>query len=218
MPNRKNVAATEAAVVGSQLRNHWTKPLGVVGYYWFLTFEDSAPLRNAVRECQSRLAFPQYDPAPLESLHLTVGRIGKSGEVSPGRLHAIQAGVRRGLCEMDPFELTIGALRRVPAALIFDATPVGNVDELRRKLRAGAIGALSESDAPPQQHPPHVTVAYGNSDGIAPPELDEAVATVDRSLRTVRVEVSEVSMVLLYRRRAMYSWDLIERIPLGKSI
>lgn len=218
MPNRKDVAATEAAAVSNQLRNHWTKPLGGVGYYWFLTFEDSAPLRSAVRECQSRLAFPQYDPVPLESLHLTVGRIGKTGEVSPGRLRAIQASARRGLCEMDPFELTIGALRRVSAALIFDVTPAGNIDQLRTQLGAGTIVALSEPDAPPKRHPPHVTVAYGNSDGIASPELDEAVATVDRSLRTVRVEVSEVSMVLLYRRRAMYSWDLIERIPLGRSI
>lgn len=216
MRTRKNVAETEKATVGSQVRNHWMKPLGVVGYYWFLTFEDSAPLRSAVRECQSRLTFPQYDPAPLESLHLTVGRIGKSGEVSPGRLHAIQAGARRGLGEMTPFELTIGALRRVPAALIFDVTPAGDIDELRVKLEAGTTGVASESDGPPLRHPPHVTVAYGNSDGIASPEVDEAVVAVNHRLRMVRVEVSAVSMVLLHRRRAMYSWDLIERIPLGR--
>ncbi|WP_084487689.1 2'-5' RNA ligase family protein [Nocardia sienata] len=218
MPNSKNAAATDGAAVPNQLRNHWTKPLGLVGYYWFLTFEDSAPLRSAVGECHSRLAFSQYDPTPLESLHLTVGRIGKSGELSPERIHATQAGARRELGEMNPFELTIGALRRVPAALILDVKSAGNIDKLRAKLGAGTTVAVSESDAPPLRHPPHVTVAYSNSDGIAPLEVDEAVAKVNRRLRMVRVQVSEVSMVMLHRRRAMYSWDLLERIPLGRSI
>ncbi|MEV3964278.1 2'-5' RNA ligase family protein [Nocardia sp. NPDC050193] len=212
------MAATEGAAVRSRMRNHWTKPLGVVGYYWFLTFDNSAPLRSATVECQSRLAFPQFDPVPLESLHLTVDRIGGSDELSPDRLRAIKTGARRRLCDMAPFELTIGTLRRVSTALIFDVTPSGKIGSLRAKLGADNNVAGSGSDASPPRHPAHVTVAYGNSDGIAPPEVDEAVATVNHSSRMARVDISEVSMVLLHRRRAGYSWDLIERIPLGRSI
>lgn len=119
---------------------------------------------------------------------------------------------------MAPFDLTIGALKRVSTALIFDVTPAGKIGLLRAKLDVENSVAVSALDAPRPRHPPHVTVAYGNSDGIAPPEVDDAVATVNRSSRMVRVDISEVSMVLLHRRRAGYSWDLIERIPLGRSI
>ncbi|MEU4839195.1 2'-5' RNA ligase family protein [Nocardia testacea] len=154
---------------------------------------------------------------PLDSLHLTVDRIGGSAELSPDRLRAIKTSARRRLGDMAPFDLTIGALKRVSTALIFDVTPAGKIGLLRAKLDVENSVAVSALDAPRPRHPPHVTVAYGNSDGIAPPEVDEAVATLNRSSRMVRVNISEVSMVLLHRRRAGYSWDLIERIPLGRS-
>lgn len=200
------------------MRNHWTKPLGVVGFYWLLTFDNSALLRSAAADCQSRLAFPQYDPVPLDSLHLTVDRIGGSAELSPDRLRATETSARRRLGDMAPFDLAFGALKRVSTALIFDVTPAGKIGSLRAKLGSENTVAVPEPDAPRPRHPPHVTVAYGNSDGITPPEVDEAVAKVNRSSRMVRVNISEVSMVLLHRRRAGYSWDLIERIPLGRSI
>lgn len=174
--------------------------------------------RSAVVDCQSRLAFPYYDPAPLDSLHLTVDRIARAGELSPERLRAIQNDARRGLGDMTPFELAIGTVRRVPSAIIFDVAPARKISELRAKLRGGPSIGASESCTPPLPHAPHVTIAYGNADGIAPPESKEAVAAVNRSVRMVRVRVSEISMVLLHRRRSMYSWDLIGGIPLGESI
>lgn len=201
---------------GQRLANHWTKPRGVVGYYWFLTFEKSERLHSLVDNCWTRLP-SCYNPVPRGSLHSTIDRVAGAGELSTDQLRAIQAGARVSLGEMAAFELAVGGVRRVPSALICDVAPAAKIGELRSRLRDGTVDVVSGSCAPPNFPVPHLTVAYANSDGIAPPEADEAVAMLNRSSSNKRLKVSEVSLVLLHRRRAMYSWDLIERNPLGRS-
>lgn len=196
------------------LVDHWKKPTGPVGYYWFLTFEHSVPLHSLVAESQHSIDFPYYDLVPLEALHLTLERIAGPGEVSTEDLWEAEVRARQKLCTITPFDLYVGALRRVPSAIVFDVAPIARVNELRSELRAATVQASGPSVRTSNPEP-HITLAYCNYDGPVPAKVDTAVAAVDRSKRTVSTRVVEAVMVLLQRGRTSYSWEPIARIPLA---
>lgn len=201
--------------VADTLENHWTKPTGPAGYYWFLTFESSAALHSLTEECQGSIDISCFDLVPREGLHLTLERIARPGEASADHLAAVEARARKALCGLSPFELRIGVLRRVPSAIIFDVSPVARVSELQSRLRAATMnGSIDPSDKSPRPVP-HITLAYCNSDGPVPAGLDVDLARTAGVERVVHSKVVEVVMVFLERGRSSYSWERLARIPLA---
>ncbi|WP_327148681.1 2'-5' RNA ligase family protein [Nocardia sp. NBC_01329] len=199
------------------LRSHWVKPSGPAGYYWFLTFEHSVPLHSLVAESQRSIELPYYDLVPLQALHLTLERIAGPGEISTEDLRETEALAQENLRAIPPFDLHVGALRRVPSAIVFDIAPIARVNELRSGLRAATV----QASGPPVRTSniePHITLAYCNYDGPVPPKVVTAVAGLDRSKRTVSTRVVDAVMVLLQRGRTSYSWEPIARIPLAGDV
>jgi hypothetical protein len=75
IPGNSAEAAAEPFRNIAMLRNHWSRPASPRAYYWYLTFADAPELHALTAQCQQAIAFPCYDPVPLENLHLTLDRI-----------------------------------------------------------------------------------------------------------------------------------------------
>ncbi|MFI5714262.1 2'-5' RNA ligase family protein [Nocardia sp. NPDC051750] len=147
-----------------RLRNHWKRPLGPLGYYWFLTFEASPELRSLVKHCQDSIDFPFYDPTPPDSLHLTIDRIAPVGEISTDQLDSTISSAIRACRGESAFELGIDQLSVVPSAVSLNVSPAHAVHHLRDTLRSATLSACPELQlGHPKPHPPHISIAYANS-------------------------------------------------------
>lgn len=198
------------------LRTHWVRPIGPRGYYWFLAFEKSSELRSLAKECQASIGFPFYDLTPPDSLHLTLDRISYYGEGTPDLLSSIETCAIDACQAISSFDITIDRLSGVRSAIAFEVSPTQRVHNLRDTLRSATLSASPLTNLEVSNpHPPHITIAYANSDGVS---ATNAMATVDRindTIRSVGVKVTEAVMVLLERRQCSYSWQVISRIPLA---
>jgi len=197
------------------LRNHWTRPLGPLGYYWFLTFEESPQLHSLVKKCQALIDFPYYDLTPPESLHLTLDRIAYNEKITRDKLGSIEAAARHACRSIAPFDITVDRLSCVRSAIALNVSSAQLVRDLRGTLRSATLSVEPNAQIQGSESNPHITISYSNSDGIAATEADAAVAEMNATLRAVNVTVAEAAMVLLERRQHSYSWEVISRIPLA---
>jgi 2'-5' RNA ligase len=196
------------------LRNHWSRPAGPRRYYWYLTFGNSPELHDLVAESQKAIGFPYYDLVAPEDLHLTLDRIGPEAAISPARLDAIAAAASRACQSIPPFRITLGPLGATRGAIGFDVSPAHAIRELRGALRGATLSACPGASVTPQDAPPHITIAYANTDGVPAAEAIAAVGKLNAAGRTVEVPVSEAVMVLLQRRERSYAWQPVTRIRL----
>ena len=196
------------------LHNHWSRPIGPRSYYWYLTFEDSAELHYLTARCQQGIAFPYYDLTPVSDLHLTLDRIAFDGDIAPDQLSAIEIAAIRACRNVAPFDITIGALGGTAGAIGFIAFPAPALRELRDTFRAATLSVYPAAPVGHSGFPPHVTIAYANSDGV--PAAD-VIASVEKlnSAPSVNVTIKEGTLALLERRKRAYAWQVVSRIPLA---
>ncbi|WP_081769247.1 2'-5' RNA ligase family protein [Nocardia nova] len=200
------------------LRSHWTRPLGPLGYYWFLTFEGNPEIRELAKGCQALIDFSYFDQVPLDSLHLTLGRIANVEKLSPAQLDSITSSARYLCRSTTSFGIEIPSMSSVPSAVALDVRPVDTVHDLRDTLRTAVSTACPHvSLRSPKPHPPHITICYANSDGISAADAMSAVENANHTIQSARVEVTEAKLVLLERRQRSYSWQVISRIPLARA-
>jgi 2'-5' RNA ligase len=194
------------------LHNHWSRPIGPRSYYWYLTFEDSAELRNLAANCQEAIAFPYYDLTPLPDLHLTLDRIAYADNIAHSQLAAIEVAAARASRQIEPFDITIGALGGTAGAIGFAAFPASALWALRDMFRAATLSVYPEAPVGRSRFHPHVTIAYANSDGIPATDVIAAVKRLN-SLPHANVTVKEGTLALLERRKRAYAWRAVSRIP-----
>ncbi|WP_433727809.1 2'-5' RNA ligase family protein [Nocardia sp. CA-129566] len=200
------------------LRSHWTRPIGPRGYYWFLTFEKSPELRSLAKRCQGSIDFPFYDLTPPGSLHLTLDRISYFGEISPDQLSSIENSAVLACHSVMPFNITIDRLSGVRSAVAFDVSPAQRIDILRDVLRSATLSAYPDARLNSSKpHPPHITIAYANSDGVSAADAMAAVDRMNETIRGVDVKVAEALMVLLERRQRSYSWQVLSKISFAEN-
>lgn len=197
-----------------QLRNHWARPQRPRTYYWYLTFEDCALLRDLINRCRSILNLPYYDPTPADDLHVTIDRAMPAEDVPPDKLHAIEAVARAACRSIRPFDVSIGAIGGTASAIGFRVVPDAPIRHLRDVVRNATLSV--DPNAPVKDDStfrPHMAIAYSNSDVSA----SQAFAEVEQlsRLRPVELTVKEVALVLLDRAQRSYSWHAVSRIPLG---
>jgi 2'-5' RNA ligase len=196
------------------LRNHWARPVGPRGYYWYLTFDGYPELYTLVMQCQQAIAFPYYDLTPLHELHLTIDRIGYADDLKPGQLAVIEHAATRACQKVPPLTLTIGSLGGSRGAVGFSALPAEPIRSLRDTLRAATVSVYPEAPVDRSEFYPHITIAYSNSEGIPAKEVIAAVRGL-RAAASVTLSVKEAAIVLLERRQRSYTWHVITRIQLS---
>ncbi|WP_371851840.1 hypothetical protein [Nocardia flavorosea] len=106
-------------------------------------------------------------------------------------------------------------LSGVPSAEALNVAPVREVQNLRETLRSATASACPELElGNPKPHPPHISIAYANADGIPARDAMQAVDRANETVRRSAVAVTEALLVLLQRRQRSYSWQVISRVPL----
>lgn len=61
---------------------------------------------------------------------------------------------------------------------------------------------------------PHVTIAYGNTDGVPAADAIAAVERLNASMPRAGASVDKAALVLLERRQRSYTWELLSQVPL----
>jgi 2'-5' RNA ligase len=195
--------------------NHWDRPgwsPGRRAYYWYLTF-DSTDLRALAARCQASLPTTYLDHVPLDGLHLTLPKVGWADELTEDQIEQVVRAATQDVALFPRFELEVGPLAGSSGAVRFSVNPWDPVNSLFATLsRAGRDNTGLNFD---NSFRPHIGIAYCN----AAIDATDLIATVRelRSLPPVRIEITEVELVLLERRGRSYAWSLQHSIPLAST-
>ncbi|MCK9895022.1 2'-5' RNA ligase family protein [Frankia sp. AgB32] len=196
-----------------RLHNHWGRPGERRSWQWYLTFEDCPDLHALVARCQAAVAFPFYDLVPVDGLHLTLGRIARSSEISADQVSAVAAAAARACAAQGPFDITVGALGGTGGALGFAVEPTEPLCQLRETLRLATRAALPGLPPMTRHFEPHLSLAYCNTDDVPTARAHAAVETL-RALAPVTASITGVALVHLERRERAYAWRPVARISL----
>ena len=199
------------------MTNHWERPgwqPGRRSYHWLLAFHDEPALVDLANRCQQALRHLPLDPVPLDSLHLTLLRVGFTDELAPQRVDAVAQAVADRCGGLPVFPLAVGPLAGSRGAIRFSVTPWNALVEIRRRLHAAVNDALNSR--PPvgraDSFRPHVSIAYCDRDLPAAPVV-RAVAPL-RRLAPVTVQIGTLSLVVLRREGRAYRWRVYTTVPL----
>jgi len=199
------------------MTNHWERPgwrPGRRSYHWLLVFDDEPALADLTDRCQQALRHLPLDPVPLDSLHLTLLRVGFTDELTPLRADAVAQAVANQCGGLPAFPLTIGPLAGSRGAIRFSVTPWNGLVEIRRRLHVAVNGALNGGPRVGRvdSFRPHVSIAYCDHDLPAAP-VAQAVAPL-RRLAPVTVQIGALSLVVLRREGRAYRWQVYTTVPL----
>jgi 2'-5' RNA ligase len=197
------------------LRNHWSGPARPRAYYWYILFDGATEARALAARCQQAIAFPYYDQVPPPGLHMTLDRIGTEAGVTTAQLRSIEAAARRACQAIPPFRIALGPVEGSPGAVGFMAAPVGRIHQLRDALRAATLSACPDAPVMREAPPPHVTIAYANTDDVPAADAIAAVGKLNAAAPRAEAAVAEATLVLLERRQRAYAWQPVARIPLA---
>ena len=198
------------------MENHWDRPgwnPGRRSYHWMLTFDGADEVQQLVKRCQAQLPATKLDPVPLDALHLTIGRIGFTDEVTETSVRVIAEEATRHL-DLKPFVLSVGPLAGSSGAARFSVAPWSPLHELHQQLTVATRTVLGEHcSMETSKFRPHLSIAYANdrlpvSDLL--PMYDEL-----RTLPRTVVTVSSVDLVELRREGPAYRYDEVHQLMLN---
>ncbi|MGH3977914.1 MAG: 2'-5' RNA ligase family protein [Pseudonocardiaceae bacterium] len=204
----------------TQLNDHWQRPGWAEGrrsYHWLLTFAHYSGLQALAAQCQEPFRdLAQFDLVPLEMLHLTIGRLAFTDELSAANLPAAVAAPRQRCRDIPPFRLRIGWLAGSTGAIRFTALPMEPIVEVRDIVLAQAAHAHVHKNAyacSADRFWPHVSIAYSNT--AQPAEPIAAMIDGLRALPPAEVLISRLALVELRREGRAYRWDELEQVGIG---
>jgi hypothetical protein len=119
--------------------------VGILGYYWFLTFEHATDLHALTEECQQVISVEHFNLVPAGGLHLTLDRIARDGECTPQQLGSIASAARRACRNRSPFIIRLERASNLHGAIGFDVEPVASFRSLRNTLRTATLSVYPEA-------------------------------------------------------------------------
>ncbi|MFK4087206.1 2'-5' RNA ligase family protein [Kribbella sp. NPDC020789] len=199
----------------TELKDHWYwRPGWRVGrsfYTWHITFANSPAVAILAEQYATALAdLPEYDPIPLQWLHLTMQGIGFSDEVDRETAGRVVEAARARLAEIPPVDVTIGPVVIDPEALKLPVLPVEPLTVIRDEIRAAIFDVRGEVTESPDYNP-HVSLGYTNTSGPAQHALD---VVARHEPHTARVTVDAVALIDLNRDHRMYEWTTVAEVGL----
>ena len=188
--------------------------VGLLGYYWFLTFEQAPELHALTKECQTAIDGRYFDLTPVDGLHLTLDRIAYNGGSTPERLSLVASAAREACRDQRPFTVTFDRVTNLRSAIGFNVSPIQQVRNLRDTLRAATLSVSPDAPVKVSASDPHVTIAYPSCDETSAADAAATAERINATIYGVDVTIAEVAMVLLERHMRGYSWKVVVRIPL----
>jgi 2'-5' RNA ligase len=183
-------------------------------YTWHVTFDGQDSLHELVAAYQSTLEpLPGLDLIPPRWLHLTMQGVGFIDEIPDEDVRSIVDAARLRCALLAPFELTFGAPKLDPEAIMFALHPAEPAQALRGQIRAAIADVWGAEKVPEgNQWSPHVSIAYSNATGPTEP-YTEALSRVD--VKPATLLVPKVELIVLNRDNRMYEWDTFAAVELG---
>lgn len=203
-----------------QMNDHWLRPGWTPGrrsYHWMLTVpDDAADVRSLAATCQAAIARPALDPVPLDALHLTVGRIGFTDEVTADTATAVAGQANAECHDLGPIELLVGPLSGSRGALRFSVSPWLPLMALHERLTNATRQVLGPRSVMKTDHfRPHLSIAYANTTLQVASLLPEMKLL--RSVPPVAMTIASVALVELRREGASYRYSEIRTTNFGLS-
>ncbi|WP_159395064.1 2'-5' RNA ligase family protein [Streptomyces sp. 2323.1] len=177
--------------------------------YWMITFPGAAALIQRAQQCQQALQSLVFDDIPEDGLHLTLGRIGPSTEISLAQLDSLIASVQ---VAASSFSLQAVPMTASRGAIRFSVAPWTPLIDLRIMLaKAGASVGLPLRK-PTTGFRPHIAISYCNR--LLPAASVRDVVRPLRALEAVETEVRQVHIVELRREPSAYRWEVVHTLDL----
>ena len=198
------------------MQNHWDRPgwsEGRRSYHWMLSFHSDPAVQDLAGRCQAELVRPDFDPVPLDALHLTIGRVAFTDETVQTTVDRLVETANRERKKLAPFDLAVGPLAGSRGALRFTVAPWAPLLELHRTLADATQDVFGEADGMRTANfRPHVSIAYCNQTS-AVSDLLPLVAQL-RALEPVSTSIVAASLVELRREGRTYRYDEVARMDL----
>lgn len=201
----------------SAMQDHWQRPGWTSGrrsYHWMLIFPDADDVRKLAGTCQRRLPSTGLDLVPLDALHLTLGRIAFTDEISGSTATEVAQEARSRCRALAPLTLAVGPLAGSMGAIRFSVAPWSELFVLHRRLTTATrrvIGNCAVTTI--ENFRPHVSIAYANASlpvGAFLPTMEQL-----RRLPSAAATLSEATLVELRREDHTYRYEVVDRVVLG---
>ncbi|MFC5253442.1 2'-5' RNA ligase family protein [Streptomyces nigrescens] len=196
----------------SEMVNHWDRPgwtASTRAYYWMITFPGASALIQRARQCQQALRSLAFDDIADDSLHLTLGRIGPSTEISLDQLDLLIASVQAASSSMSLQAVPMTASR---GAIRFSVAPWTPLINLRIMLAEAGDSVGLPLRKPTSGFRPHIGISYCNR--TIPAATVRDMVRPLRGLDAVEAEVQQVHIVELRREPSAYRWDVVRTLDL----
>lgn len=198
------------------MENHWQRPGWTPGrrsYHWLIVFLKASALQRLVSQCQARLEWSSLDPVPLDSLHITMGRVAFTDDMTREAAHSIAATAEQLCRTLAPFNLTVGPLTASRGAVRFSVSPWTPLLELHGVLTEATRGVYGEQTTmDTATFRPHLSIAYANGD-VPMPALVPTIEAL-REMPVTTVNVTSVALAEMRREEQAYRYEEIARIAL----
>jgi 2'-5' RNA ligase len=199
------------------MENHWERPGWTDGrrsFHWMLTFRNAVAVHELAADCQKRFARADLDHVDTETLHITLGRIGFTDEISRAKVDDLSSYAASRCGRLSRFAVHVGPLAGSRGALRFSVTPWTPLIELHRAISHATRDVLGQDEVmDTSRFRPHLSIAYSNrrvSVADLLPQVEQC-----RSLAPVVTDISAVSVVELRRERSAYKYEELQQINLG---
>lgn len=186
-------------------------------HVYLLPGDEVAALAAAYQNRLAERGVTDLPPIPQRWLHITVEKINVHADDLPqdSRTALINA-LRTELATVPTFNAQVGPHLVGQHAVELDVVPDEPWRVLRQAVRKAATAALGDNAVAPVAGPgrPHIALAYATGNVDLEPHLG-ALNHVRAGRAEMRVEAAELVAVRQEPDLGLYSWDPIERIPLG---
>lgn len=204
----------------THMASHWQRPGWTDGrrsYHWLVDCSQSEAVRQLAEACQAQLDEDAFDLVPLDSLHVTLGRVGFTDEITKADALAVAREAIPQCAALPPFKLTIGPLAGSRGALRFTVAPWVPLMAAHDQLAAATGAVLGERAVMDgRSFRPHLSIAYAHTDDVPVASLVPVLERL-RELPAVAVEVCSIELVELRRDGQAYRYDELMSLLLAET-
>ncbi|WP_406303721.1 2'-5' RNA ligase family protein [Streptomyces sp. NBC_00885] len=201
----------------AEMKNHWDRPGWTDttrAYYWMITFPGPSALADLAQRCKHDLRHLALDPIEQDGLHLTMGRIGLTSDITHRQLDGLAANAADLMGSA--FTLQAVPLTASRGAIRFTVAPWHPLIAMHAALSTAGVRSGIPMGKPTSSLRPHIGIGYFNRPTPAAPVRD-AIRPL-RRLAAVDVLVHQVRLVELRRESRTYRWQTVHSVSFFRPI
>jgi 2'-5' RNA ligase len=201
-------------ILPAQFADRWGDRRDRVSYddavCWHLLLGGHPEVRAMAADAQRRLAhFDGLHMTPLRWLHVTVLRVGTTGQLTGDGVNQALARAQAALAETPPVKVRLGKLFYHPEAIAVGVSPPGALAPVLAAARAALPEGLT-ADGYPDEWAPHATLCYSTSEQPTAP----VIAELGKALPARDVTIDTMSLVTQDGPERLWNWRVAGTVRL----